>query len=623
MMQVFRNAAKPVIYVLTVSFFAWLVWDLSGLGSNTGGILTNTTVGKVNGQSIDLRAFDQQVQNQISAEQQRTGAKGRDAIEDVRNRVWDQVVQQYLLDGEFKRLGLAVSDDEIADAIRNVPPPEAQQVATFQTNAKFDIDKYQRWLRSAEGQAFIPGLELQYKAQLLQAKLFRSVVSDVFVSDATLWERFRDERERVKVGMVRIDPEASVNDQVAPVTAQEAEAYYNGHKDEFERKQAAYLSYITVSRVPIASDTVAAAIRAKAIRAEIIKGAPFEEVATRESSDSASRALGGDLGEVKKTDYPAQFSDVAMTLPLNTLSEPVLTSFGYHIIKVESRKGDTFKARHVLIPIEVTGTHREQLDAIADSLETLAAEKTDPAAIDTAARALHLTIEKAGPVLQGNRVVVAQGVVPDAGVWAFQAKPGEHSEVIEAPNAFFVFRLDSLQKKGIPAFGAVKAQAEAKVRLGKKTTEAKRLAEKLAKQIGTGTTLAQAAKTMGFDYREVGPFARLSAPLGSPVLIGAAFGTQKGQISPPIDANSAAGESSDRGVYLFEGLDRTAADSAEFVKGLVGIRQQALSTARRSRVNAYVAMLKDKATLVDKRSEIYKTAAQNAALTAAAAGRTR
>jgi hypothetical protein len=67
------------------------------------------------------------------------------------------------------------------------------------------------------------------------------------------------------------------------------------------------------------------------------------------------------------------------------------------------------------------------------------------------------------------------------------------------------------------------------------------------------------------------------------------------------------------GIYLFTGLEHTPADSAEFVKNLPGIRNQALLAARQSRVRAYVAALRAGARVVDRRSDIYRTNAQSAA----------
>jgi peptidyl-prolyl cis-trans isomerase D len=612
MMQAFRNAAKPVIYVVTISFFVWLVWDLSGLGTGGGSVLTRTKVGKINGRSIDIRTFDQRVQNVINDQQQRSSASlGLDEVNEIRDRVWEQVIQEVLFAQEYRRRGLTVSSAEIAEAIRNTPLPELQQSPELQTNGQFDPEKYQRWLASSVGQSLIPALEYQYREQLLQAKLFRAVVADVFVSDPLLWERYRDEREQVKVGLARIDPAANVSDAAAPVTAEETQAYYDRHRDELARDAAAFLSFVSVPRLPIASDSAAARARALELKGEIQRGTPFDEVARRESADTVSGRAGGDLGEMTRDQVVPEFASAVMTLPLGQVSDPVATQFGYHLLKVESRKGDTFRARHVLIPIEITGEHRDRLDALADSLETLAAEKLDRAALDTAARALGLTVRAVGPVAKGSRVFLPDGrTVPDAGVWAFQAQPEEHSSVIEAPDAFYVFRLDSLTEKRIPPFSQVRTEVEQRARLDKKAMKARELGDQLARQ-AAATGLARAAKDLGFEYQEVGPFARLTAPLPSPVLIGAAFGLARGAVSPSIEGETGpAGP--DRGVYVLQVLEKSLVDSTDFAANLAAIRDQALLAARRSRVQAFVTALRASANVKDNRAEVYRTAAQAA-----------
>lgn len=614
MMQAFRNAAKPVIVVLTAAFLLWLVWDLSGLGSGGSSILARRSVGKVNGHSIDIRSYDQRVQNVISQEQQRTSSTlGLDEVQRIRDQVWDQMVQEVLFADEYRRHGLSVSAAEVADAIRNVPLPELQQAPDLQTNGQFDPEKYRRWLASSAGQALVPLLEAQYREQILQSKLFRLVVADVFVSAPALWERFRDEREQARIGLARIDPAEHVADAAAPVTAEEARAYYDANREEFRRERRAYLSYLYVPRIPDAADTAAARDRALALKAEIAAGAPFAEIARRESADTASGRNGGELGEMVMAQVVPEFADAVRSLPLNTVSDPVLTQFGFHLVEVESRRGDTFRARHILLPIEITGDHRDRLDAIADTLETLAAEKLERPALDTAARALGLAVRKVGPIAPGERVVVPEGgTVPDAGVWAFQAEPNEHSPVIEAPNAFYVFRLDSVTRAGIPPFDQVRAEAEQRVRLDKKRTKALELGAQLARQAELGS-LAQAARAMGFEYQEMGPFARLTAPVPLPALIGVAFGLDRGKVSPPIGGDRTSGQD-DHGVYVLQVLDRIPADSAEFNSNFAAIREQALQAARRSRVQQYVAGLRETARISDYRAEIYRTAAQNAAL---------
>ena len=106
MMQAFRNAAKPIMVVVAITFFAWLVLDLSGITGGTG-LLTNTSVGKVNGQSIDARTYQTIVQQSIDARQQQSpGALGLEDYQQVRDQVWDQIVQNSVLNAEYRRRGI-------------------------------------------------------------------------------------------------------------------------------------------------------------------------------------------------------------------------------------------------------------------------------------------------------------------------------------------------------------------------------------------------------------------------------------------------------------------------------------------------------------------------------------
>jgi peptidyl-prolyl cis-trans isomerase D len=607
MMQFFRSIAKPIILVTAIAFFIWLVYDLSGLGG-TGGLLTTTSVGKVNGTTVDARTFQAQVQQAIEGRQRQSGAPmSLEEVAQVRDQVWEQYIQDIIFRAEYRRRGLSVSSDEVAEAIRASPLRELAQSPEFQTDGRFDPAKYQRWLASTAGQSAIPYLEDRYRDELLRGKLIRGVIGDVFVSDAALWERYQDEKEQIKVASLRINPAIAIGVETVPFTSQEIEEYYRTHKDEFKRPRTAFLSYLSLPRLPDQSDTAAALGRARTLRDEIVKGAPFAEVAKRESSDTISGKLGGDLGVMTKAQLDPAFATAAATLPLKTLSEPVRSSFGYHLIEVESRTGDSFKSRHILIPIEVTGAHRDLLDRRADSLQQLAAERLEGSALDTAASALKLTIRKLPAVVEGGRVSAGEtGNVPDIGVWSFQAKPGEHSDVIEAEQAYAVFRLDSVHADGVPPLESIRGTVQAKVQFEKQRAAAAELGTRLAAQARQGTPLRQLGQTAGVEYREIGPFARLGAPLPDPKLIGAAFGATKNEIAGPVTV--------DDGVYLFQQVERIPADSAEFAKNLPQIRDEALQAARQNRVRAYVTALRADAKIVDRRAELYnQTNAQAAA----------
>ena len=599
MMQAFRNGAKPIMIVLAITFFAWLVLDLSGITGGTG-LLTNTTVGKVNGRSIDARTYQTIVQQSIDARQRQTpGNLGLEDYQQVRDQVWGQIVQNSVLDAEYRRRGIQVSEDEIVQAIRNSPLQEFQSVPEFQTDSQFDLGKYQRWLTSSLAQQYLPSMEGQYREELQRAKLLRVVTADVYLSDVALWEQYRDENETVKVGLTAIIPRSIVPDSAVKLTAAEVAAYYKSHRDDFNQPRRAYLSFVALPRLTTASDTAAVRARADSARQEIVGGAPFADVAIRESADSATAAKGGDLGEWTKGAMDPAFDSAAFALPLKTLSRPVLSQFGYHLIETTSRKGNKVKGRHILFPIEVSGSHRDQLDAQADSLESLGADRTDPAALDTVARSLKLTIGKSGPVQEGTKVQLGQFVIPDAAVWAFGAKPGATSPVIETDFAYYLFRLDSLHAAGVPTLAEIRPAVERTARDDKKWDVARKVAKDLLKRVEEGSTLEQAAAAMKLEHREFGPFTRINPPLTSPMVVGTAFGLDAGQRSGVLDTKD--------GLYVLQTITHSKADSAKFVKELDQYRAKAVSAARQERVRSYLSALQSAAKVVDNRDKVLQS----------------
>ncbi len=580
-------AGLMLVFILTMA-----PWDK---------ITTGTSVGEVNGRRIDVRAYEGEVQRAVEARQRQSSENlGLDDQQAVRNEVWDQFVTGELLESEYRRRGVRVNDDEVVDAIRTTPLPEFYRLPEFQSKGQFDPAKYQKWLTSSVAQQFLPQMELQYRDQLERAKLFRTVTSDVYLSDAAVWERYRDEHEAVKIDLAALVPRTVVPDSAVTVSAAEIDAWYRTHKAELQRPRTIYTSFVAISRLPDASDTAAARARADAVRKELTGGAPFAEVAKRESADTVSGNKGGDLGEWTKGAFDPTFDSVAFSLKLNEISEPVLTQFGFHLIQVSSRSGKKAKGRHILIPIEVTGKHRDRLDAQADSLDRLAAEQLDPAALDTVARALGLRIGRAKPLAEGGKMQIGVLTLPDAGAWASQAKVGQISSMIETPFAMYLFRVDSTHPAGIPSLADAKDAVTDSVRTEKKKAETRKLGQELVKRIDAGATLAQAADSMKIPHQVYGPFARLNSPIKDPLVTGAAFGLPAGKHSSLIDTKD--------GIYVLQVLERTAADSAAFVKDLNQTRAQANQGARQERVQTYVAGLRSTAKIVDNRSKLVQQA---------------
>jgi parvulin-like peptidyl-prolyl isomerase len=171
-------------------------------------------------------------------------------------------------------------------------------------------------------------------------------------------------------------------------------AAYEAHKSDYEQAKARHiLIRFTGSRVPVRKDqkelTEAEALaKATALRARIVKGEDFAAIAKAESDDTGSGASGGDLGEVTRGRTIPEFENAIFTLPLNQVSEPLKTQFGYHLIQVQERGTIPFDKVKADLEKEKAGeVAGDQVKALHDKAKIVLSDSYfgTPAAPDAAA----------------------------------------------------------------------------------------------------------------------------------------------------------------------------------------------------------------------------------------------
>ena len=600
MLQQMRGLAK-YIWVLVALFFVggFLLYETSGLMGRTP-VTSTTAVAVVNGHDILYSQFQARVQNEVQAEQQKDGRTlSQDDVRRIENSVFDQMVSDVLLADEYRKRGIVVTDDEVREFARYAPPPWITSAPELQTEGRFNPEKYAALLASPQARqgGLLISLENYYRGEIPREKLFDQISSGVYVSDPELWRAWRDQHDSAKVSYVSFTP---TTDAAAAKSISDADlrAYFDQHKTDFQGPGRAVLSVVTIPRTVTAADSAAARAKAVTLRAEIVNGAKFEDVAKRESADTVSGRSGGDLGRGGKGRFVPDFEKAAYALKVGEVSQPVLSPFGYHLIRVDEKKGDTLAVRHILIRIQTSDSASTRIDRLADTLSRTAGSSDQGAKLDTAARKLGLKIWRA-QALEGESVTLNGMTVPSASAWAFGgAKPGETSELFDDDNGYYLVRLDSLHEGGEPSFENVREDVRARVATVRQLANLVPQAQKFA-SAASGSSLESAAQQAGKQVEQTPMFSRASVVPGLGQFtepIGAAFGLPTGAVSAPV--------SSDDGVYVERVDKRILADSAAWAKQKTEQKATRLQQLRQQRIQTFLQDLRKSAKIDDRRKQI-------------------
>ena len=599
MLQSMRSSAKYIwLFIVAAFIVGFLLYQTSGLFGRSA-ITPSTAVATVNGEDI-LYTTWQRLSQQL--EEQQTQGSGQSVSLDQRQRIEDeaynQLVDQVLIQQELHRRGITITDDEIADAARYNPPRQLMQDPELQTNGQFDIDKYQRLLASplARQNGLLIQLEQYYRDQLPKQKLFEQLAVGVYPSAGQLWQNYQDTHDTAQISYAVLRPTAP--DTSIHVSDEEVRAYYDSHKDDFTRQGHGAITVAIIPRVISAADSAAALKHAIDVRNRVLKGEKFEDLAKTESADSGSAVNGGDLGKGVRGRFVPAFEQAAYALKPGEISQPVLTQFGYHLIRMDSRNGDTIALHHMLFRITQTDSEADLTDRKADSLSKMAANTETPAKFDSAVKALHLQTIRAF-VTEGQPLVAGGRLIPSVSAWAFGgAKVGETSDLYDDDNGYYMANLALVTPGGAQSLDAVKSDIRELLRRRKEIHALLGPAQKLA-TVAAASSLEQATTLLHTPLSKTQPFTRLSTlpDIGSVnQVIGAAFALPVGIVSAPVET--------DNGVYVIRVDRQVLANRKAFEAEASLLRQQRIQSLQQSRIQQFLSDLHSSAKITDNRKKL-------------------
>jgi peptidyl-prolyl cis-trans isomerase D len=392
MLETIREAAKTwvakvVLVLITIPF---ALWGVESYIKPTAGATTVASVGRDN---INEQEFDNAVKNQLERFRQQFGGQIDATVMDnpeMRKGILDQLIDQRLLDKTTRNSGMAVSDMRLKELITTNPnfqeagqfspqlyervlKAQGYSAATFENLLRQDTER-QQFLESVSATAFISKTSMQNYLQANEQSREIAIVTiapEAFLPKVTITpetaKAFYEKNtkdftipEQVRVEYVELTLEA-----LAPsikVPAEEIAAYYESNKARYVTKEERKASHILINAAKTAKDDEkkAAETKANELFAQIKKSpASFAELAKKNSQDPGSGANGGDLGFFGRGMMVPPFEKAVFEGKTGELLGPVLSDFGYHIIKVTDIKPEKGKSLADATP-EIEGELKKQ-----------------------------------------------------------------------------------------------------------------------------------------------------------------------------------------------------------------------------------------------------------------------
>ncbi len=360
-----KRLVQLVLALITLPFAFWGVDSYR----KSGGAAPLATV---NGEKIGQQEFDNALKQQQQRIREMAGANFDPAFFDkpeIKHSVLEGLVTQHLLGDEARRIGLSLTDEQIAQIIASI--------GVFQTDGRFDKKRYEAVLnekgmnrfefenrirqdlltrqltdaytqngfasdtvaanliRLNEQQRVISTANINAADLVKQVKLADSAISDYYDKNAQEFQM--PERANVEFVVLSAD---SLLPQVT-LTDEEVKQYYEEHQTEFGEQEQRQAAHILIAVPKQASDAEKQAAKAKAEQVlQQVKQSPakFAALAKQYSQDPGSAANGGDLGMFGRGAMVKPFEDSVFSLKVGEVSGLVLSDFGYHIIKLVAVK---------------------------------------------------------------------------------------------------------------------------------------------------------------------------------------------------------------------------------------------------------------------------------------------
>jgi peptidyl-prolyl cis-trans isomerase D len=522
---------KIILGAIVVVFVFW------GVGSYTS--RRSGRVASVNGTIITLDDYRISYSNLVEQVRQSFGNNlNEELIEmlQLRKRALDQLIDRSLMQQAAEKFKLTVSDEELAESIRNI--------GAFQTAGVFDNRRYLNTLNS--NKLTPETFEVQQRNELIIDKLQAFISGNIKVSDSEAQQWYIWNHTEVDIDYVILEPQQYKD--IEP-TDEEIRSYFDQQKDSYKTdprikirylyfKPEDYAGKVTVSEddiqdyfesnpekfkspktvearhilIKLGPDANADEVESARQRIETVlkmakEGQDFAELA-KKYSEGPTKTQGGNLGAFRREAMVKPFADKAFSMNAGEISEPVRTRFGWHIIKVEK-----VNPEKTLTLSEAQGDILKNLKAdfaknlAYDEAEAVYDESFEGRDLDAIAEERNLKILTTEYFSQKNPPAEIKGN-PRFASFAFSLPANEISGVQDFGDGYYLIEVIDQVPAQISELEAVEAKVKKDWVKEKQDSKARDEAQAFLAELKNGETFATLSEKFKLAPKKTGFFKR-------------------------------------------------------------------------------------------------------------------
>lgn len=352
------------------ALFAFIIGDFLTSGQSLFR-QSQMEIAEIGGKSISTQDFEQKYVELQEVTKAKTGQTTlpENALESLKEQTWLEIIFEEVVDPEYKELGLAVGEDELADQItgsnpspiirQNFGDPNTGQINTVAVNRLWNsYEQNPTW------KAIVLSIEKEIVMNQAFTKYTNIIRKGLYVPKFLAKNDFVETNEKVDVSFL-VKRYSEIGDSAIKITNSDLKKYYNDHKYLFEQTPSRDIEYVTFDILPSKQDYNAA-------REYIDKALPeFQSTEDPKQYVSANSDLPFDSRFYKAGQLSDTLNKFMFSASEGAVFGPYFEEEAYKIARLVkvAYMPDTVKARHILIqPTEQSQAGVDKAKNLADSI---------------------------------------------------------------------------------------------------------------------------------------------------------------------------------------------------------------------------------------------------------------